>query len=95
MRGSLEEFPSGLSNLSSLEELNFSKCGSLTKILEGFGALRSLKKLYMWECGVLEEFPLGLNNMCSLQELDFSKCRSLRKIPEGFGGLTSLKELDM
>ena len=53
----LEEFPPGLSNMCALEELDFSKCRSLRKILEGFGGLTSLKTLSMWECEGLKEFP--------------------------------------
>jgi hypothetical protein len=71
----LEAFPFGLSKLSLLEELNFSKCRCLKEIPEGFGGLKSLGKLDMWECEALEAFPLGLNKLSLLEEVDFSKCR--------------------
>lgn len=48
--GDLEELPLGMTNLSTLEELDFSKYESLRKILEEFGGLTHLKKLSMWEC---------------------------------------------
>jgi len=91
----LEVFPSGLNNLTALEELDFSKRRALKHVPEGFGTMTCLKKLNMWECEALEVFPSGLNNLTSLEELNFSKCRALKNVPEGFGTLTCLKKLKM
>jgi len=67
----------------------------LKEIPEGFGGLKSLKKLDMQACEALERFPIGLSKLSLLEELNFSKCPSLNEIPEGFGGLRSLKKLVM
>lgn len=54
----LEQFPLGSTNLSTLEELNFSKCLSSREILEGVDRLSSLGELKVWECEALEVFLL-------------------------------------
>ena len=41
----LEEFPIELSKLSTLEELDFSRCRSLKEIPEGFGGMTNLCEL--------------------------------------------------
>ena len=56
--------------MCALEELFFSKCPSLRRIPEGFGGLKSLKKLDMQEYEALEEFHPGVSNMCALEKLD-------------------------
>ena len=70
----LEEFPSVLSNLTALEQLNFSKCRVLKHVPEGFGASTCSKKVKMWECEALEVFPCGLSNLTTLEEPHFSNC---------------------
>nr|PNR47059.1 hypothetical protein PHYPA_014179 [Physcomitrium patens] len=103
----LEEFPSRLPNLITLEELNFLNCRNLKKLLEGFGSLIYLKKLFMRDYKALEEFLSRLPNLAledflsrlpnliTLEELDFSNCRNLKNLLEGFRSLIYLKELFM
>ena len=53
----LEEYPSGVCTLVSLEELGFGGCKSLKMTREGLGDLALLKEVDMQKCEDLEELP--------------------------------------
>jgi hypothetical protein len=93
----LTKLPNELSFLRSLIELRISDCDLLTKSkLEAVfdGQLRSLKILYLKNCGKLLELPTNINSLSSLYKLRLDGS-NVRILPVSIEGLSELKILSL
>jgi hypothetical protein len=93
----LTKLPNELSFLRSLIELRISDCDLLTKSkLEAVfdGQLRSLKILYLKNCGKLLELPTNISSLSSLYKLRLDGS-NVRILPVSIEGLSELKILSL
>ncbi|XP_068343084.1 putative disease resistance protein RGA3 [Pyrus communis] len=91
----LEAIPS-LDNLTSLTELDISRCGRLTSIPSGLASCTSLTELSVWCCDNL--ISLADHNVSSLQSLsrlELYKCGKLQYLPKGLHSLSRLEKLEI
>ncbi|KAH9307732.1 hypothetical protein KI387_035643, partial [Taxus chinensis] len=84
-----------LGNLTSLEELDLSRCHVLYRLPKSFGKLRSLRFLDLGECRNLSILPDNFGNISTLQALSLYNCSELASLPPTFGELRSLSFLDL
>jgi Leucine-rich repeat (LRR) protein/GTPase SAR1 family protein len=89
----LMSLPSGLLDLSLLEEFSCAQNESLNTLPEWIGQLKSLKKFDCRSCG-LSSLPPGLCDLELLEEFSCSKNGRLKNFPERIGNLKSLKKFD-
>ncbi|KAJ6369809.1 hypothetical protein OIU76_028122 [Salix suchowensis] len=69
-------------------------CKNLTRIPEGIGCLKSLKKLDLSGCSRLEYIPKNLGEVESLEEFDLSGT-SIKQLPASISLLMNLKVLSL
>jgi len=93
----LTNLPNELSCLRSLTELHFSNCDAVTKSkLEAVfnGMLKSLKILYLKDCGKLLELPTNINSLSSLYELSLDGS-NVEMLPVSIEYLSELEILSL
>ena len=88
----LTEITAGITQLTSLEELDLSS-NPIKRLPEGFASLKRLRKLNLLGCG-LTEIGTGITQLTSLEELYLSK-NPIKGLPEGFSNLQQLKKLNL
>ncbi len=91
----LEEFPSRLRNLVTLNKLCFSGYNSIIRDSKEFATCVTQEATNVSNVKHRRSFPLGLSNYLALEELTIGKRKSLKNILGGFGSLTCLKNLYM
>lgn len=91
----LEELPTCICNMTSLQKLSVTNCHDLYKLSDDLGKLSSLQMLRLYACPCLEELPYSICKLKQLKFLDISLCEYMQQLPDEFGQLSSLKGLDM
>ncbi|RHN55116.1 putative leucine-rich repeat domain, L domain-containing protein [Medicago truncatula] len=90
----LEQFPSEILNISTIQEIYITKCDNLKSLAdEVLQGLHTLKKLSIELCSGIEGLHLALQHMTSLQSLTLSYLPNLASLPDWLGNLSLLQEL--
>ncbi|KAL4198685.1 hypothetical protein AMTRI_Chr03g47280 [Amborella trichopoda] len=84
----LEELPSSISGLHSLEKLLLSYCCRLSKLPEQLGSLKSLSELIL-DGTTIEQLPESIGSLKRLRKLSLLSCMSLKTLLDG----TAVSEL--
>ncbi|KAJ9684941.1 hypothetical protein PVL29_017097 [Vitis rotundifolia] len=90
----IEELPSSIYHLTSLQLLSISKCKNLRSLPRGIFKLRSLQKLKLYGCSNLETFPEIMEDMECLQKLDLSGT-CIKELPSSIEFLNHLIYLQL
>ncbi|KAG1347933.1 Disease resistance protein ADR1 [Cocos nucifera] len=91
----LNELPSSICEVSTLESISISNCHDLSELPHEFGQLGSLQILRIYACPALKRLPQSICRLKRLKYLDISQCLNLRDLPEELGNLKSLEKIDM
>lgn len=91
------EFPLSVTNLTSLEQLNFNENGGfrLWKLPEEITRLSKLKRMLLMTCSVHGFIPGSIGNMSSLVDLELSGNYLVGQIPAELGRLKNLESLQL
>ncbi|KAF9663898.1 hypothetical protein SADUNF_Sadunf17G0100000 [Salix dunnii] len=90
----IEQLWYGHKHLIGLGLLSMNNCDNLTRIPEGIGCLKSLKKLDLSGCCRLKYIPENFGEARSLEEFDLSGT-SIEKLPASISLLKNLKVLSL
>eukprot|EP00257_Ricinus_communis_P026485 XP_025013899.1 protein SUPPRESSOR OF npr1-1, CONSTITUTIVE 1-like isoform X2 [Ricinus communis] len=88
----IEELPSSIGCLSSLVQLDLSRCKMLESLPNNICELSSLKELILDASGI-KELPSSIGCLSSLVKLNLRGCKMLESLPNSICELSSLKEL--
>ncbi|KAJ6290521.1 hypothetical protein OIU78_026293 [Salix suchowensis] len=88
----IKELSSSIHHLIGLGLLSMNNCENLTRIPEGIGCLKSLKKLDVSGCSRLKYIPKNLGEVESMDEFDLSGT-SIKQLPASIPLLKNLKVL--
>ncbi|XP_008792596.2 putative disease resistance protein At5g47280 [Phoenix dactylifera] len=91
----LNELPSSICEVSSLESISISNCHDLSELPHEFGKLGSLQILRIYACPALKRLPQSICQLKRLKYLDISQSLNLRDLPEELGNLKNLEKIDM
>ncbi|CAL4886597.1 unnamed protein product [Urochloa decumbens] len=89
----IDNVPSSISRLMSLQTLILSYCDKLRKLHPNVTKLSELQKLDLEGCCNLVELPKDLIKMKKLEYLSVIECSSLTQLPRGMGQLKGLQML--
>ncbi|CAN6446214.1 unnamed protein product [Victoria cruziana] len=90
---SLTKSPHFTSNLTDLQELDFSYCVKMTEVDPSIQRLKALTRLNLSNCKLLKELPESICLLLHLEELNVSECKSLASLPNSLGDLNNLRRL--
>ena len=79
----------------SLEVLQLSECGELTRLPASLGECVALKKIECYWCKSLRELPPSIGNCGLLVSLDLRQCSALSSLPASIRECESLQEVDV
>eukprot|EP01018_Ginkgo_biloba_P002528 Gb_02397 [translate_table: standard] len=91
----LEEFPTSICYMTSLQKLSVTNCHDLFKLSDDLWMLSALQMLRLHACPSLKVLPESICKLDLLGFLDISLCECMAKLPDRLGQLSSLKVLDM
>ncbi|KAJ4723744.1 Disease resistance protein (TIR-NBS-LRR class) family [Melia azedarach] len=92
-RTAIEEVPSSVSVLTSLEKLILSNCDRLKSLSTNICKLKSLSRLQITFCSNFERFPEIMEQMESLEFLDLQGTK-IKELPSSIELLSGLKHLN-
>lgn len=87
----LEDMPTGLNHLSSLQKISFENYKKMKIEGDSFYAFTSLTYLNLSFCIKIEIIDYGFTNLVSLERLSFKDCTNLKKIHFTSDDKTNLK----
>ncbi len=90
---SADPFPSWVSNLENLVELNLSGCNVTGGIYAGLNALSNLQVLRLGDNQLENSIPSGLGDLSNLVTLDLARNRLTGLVPSRLGDLANLRNL--
>ena len=85
--------PSDISQVTSLQEIDLSRCNGLESLPDDLGCLHNLAVLSLLGCSRLPSLPTSLSGLVSLMTLEITGCRALVALPESLGELGALRNL--
>ncbi|CAN6446067.1 unnamed protein product [Victoria cruziana] len=92
---SLTKSPQFTSNMTDLQELDFSYCVNMAEVDPSIQHLKALTRLVLWNCESLKELPESICLLHHLEQLIPWGCKSLASLPNSLGSLKSLGELHL